>query len=805
MFMDGCVIMGKRNMHETVIHRRLSMILRISFAVSASSVALASPAVAQHVLPTAPEAFTGTVGRTYADSVPAFPTPVAAPAGAPNVLVIMTDDVGFGAASTFGGPVPTPALDRLAARGVIFNRFHTKAMCSPTRASLLTGRNHHAVANGTVANLSTGFPGYDNLLPKSAATIAEILRQSGWNTAMIGKHHNTPEPYVSPAGPFDLWPTGLGFEYFYGFMAASTNQFRPALYRNTSPIPTLKEGVLDKALADEAIGWIHAQKAAAPQKPFFLYYATGSAHNPLQAPADWIARFRGQFDNGWDAVRRETVQRQRKMGIVPATTRDTARPEEIAAWETLTPVQRRVNARLMEIYAGMLAYQDAQVGRMLDELDRMGESENTLVMFIEGDNGAAPEAGPDGQSNPMGVFTNGLREDVAVLDADIDKLGGLDAIAGFGWGWAWATNAPFKWFKQYGSHLGGTRNPLVVSWPRGLAARGVRSQFTDVTDVMPTILDLAGIAQPDSVNGVKQQAVDGISFRYAFAAPEAPERHRTQYFEMMGNHGIYHDGWMASTTPVNRLRSKPERPVLPTDYQWELYDLRHDYSQAVDLAAKYPEKLAQLKIMFNTEALRNHVYPLDDRLNLERFNASARLLPMRDRYVYWGPISLPTAAAAPLLGRGFSVKAAVDVADPGGSGPLLAVGGKFAGWSFYLDGGRPVVTIAASQRPEDSFRVVANAPLPAGATDLGFAFHYDGGRNGGGEMVISANGVEIGRGRIARTLSKYVELTDTFDIGSDEGTAVTDAYAEGSHFPGTIARLEIVPGAAGAATGGAGH
>lgn len=448
--------MSRRNRHKM-------RALRIFTAISSPLALWSSTATGQEALPQAPQPFAGSIGRTYVDSVPSFPKPVTAPAGAPNVVLIMTDDVGFGAASTFGGPVPTPNLDRLASRGIVFNRFHTKAMCSPTRASLLTGRNHHAVDNGTVANLSTGFPGYDNNLPKSAATVAEILRQHGWNTAMIGKHHNTPEPFVSPAGPFDLWPTGLGFEYFYGFMAASTNQFSPALYRNTSPIPTLRDGVLDKALADDAIGWIHAQKAAAPDKPFFLYYATGSAHNPLQAPADWIAKFRGRFDNGWDAVRKGTVDRQRKLGIVPRTTKDTTRPDEIPAWSTLTPEQRRVNARLMEVYAGMLSYQDAQIGRMLDELDRMGEADNTLVMFIEGDNGAAPEAGPDGQSNPMAVFANGFKEDASSLAAQLDKLGGPDAVAGMGWGWAWATNAPFKWFKQYGSHLGGTRNPLVVS------------------------------------------------------------------------------------------------------------------------------------------------------------------------------------------------------------------------------------------------------------------------------------------------------------------------------------------------------
>lgn len=761
--------------------------------VSPLALAIAAPAIAQDVLPVPPAPFTGRIGQTYADSVPAFPKPVTAPAGAPNILLVLTDDVGFGAASTFGGPVPTPNLDRLAARGLVYNRFHTTAMCSPTRAALLTGRNHHAVANGTVANLSTGFPGYNNQLPKSAATIAEVLRQNGYNTAMFGKHHNTPEPFVSPAGPFDLWPTGLGFEYFYGFVAASTNQFHPALYRNTSPIPTLREGVLDKALADEAIGWVHAQKAAAPDKPFFIYYAPGSTHNPLQAPADWIARFRGRFDQGWDAVRARTAARQLELGIVPAGTRNTERPAEIPGWDQLTPDQKRVNARLMEVYAGMLAYQDAQFGRILDELDRMGETNNTLIMFIEGDNGAAPEAGPDGQSNPMAVFANGFHEDVASLAADLDKLGGPDAVAGFGWGWAWAMNAPFKWFKQFASHLGGTRNGLVVSWPEGIKARGIRSQFTDVTDIAPTILDLARVAVPQVVNGTPQQPVDGVSFRYTFDAPQAPERHVTQYFEMMGNRGIYHDGWLAGTTPQNRLRSKPDSAILPTDYKWELYDLRRDFSQSQDLASRNPEQLARLQALFRQEALRNGVYPLDDRLNLERFQASAAQLPRRHQYTYWGEVSLPFATAAPILNRGFRLVADVDVA-AGGSGPLVAVGGRFAGWSFYLRDGVPMVTLAASQHPGDLFRVAATRPLTAGRAKLAFDFRYDGGQNGGGEMTILVNGAEIGRGRIPRSISKLVELTDTLDVGFDADTPVTDDYPLGSRFPGTIARVDITVG-----------
>lgn len=761
-------------------------------ALVAMAMGLGPSVSSETVLPQPAPPFAGKIGETYADSVPAFPKPVTAPAGAPNVLLIMTDDVGFAAASTFGGPVPTPNLTRLAERGLVFNRFHTTAMCSPTRAALLTGRNHHAVDNGTVANLSTGFPGYDNLMPKSAATIAEVLRGNGYSTAMFGKHHNTPEPQVSPAGPFDLWPTGLGFDYFYGFMAAEANQFTPGLYRNTTPIPTLKKGVLDKALADEAIHWIHTQKAAAPDKPFFVYYATGSTHNPLQAPADWIARFRGKFDRGYDAVRAETVKRQLAMGIIPPGTVNTPRPDGITPWTDLTPDQKRVNARMMEVYAAMLAYQDAQIGRVLDELDRMGQSDRTLVIFIEGDNGAAAEADRDGSTNPMAGFANGFQESIGDLVKRIDSFGGPDSVGGYGFGWAWAMNAPFQWFKQYASHFGGTRNGMVVSWPDHITARGIRSQFTDVTDVVPTILDLTGIAAPDVVGGVRQQAMDGVSFAYSFDAPKAPERHRTQYFEMMGNRAIYHDGWVAATTPVNRPWAMAGGKMLPSDYAWELYDTRSDFSESRNLAARNPAKLAEMQTLFHKEALRNHVYPLDDRLTIDRMRASMALQPRYDHYTFWGgDLSLPMASTVPLFDRGFRITANVTLDEEHGTGPLMALGGKFAGWSFYLKDGRPMACIAVSQWPGDQWTIAASAPLPAGKAVLTYDFRYDGGINAGGELVISANGREMARGRIGRSLSKLVEQTDKLDIGLDSDTPVTGDYPAGSRFPGDISRLDV--------------
>ncbi|MBK6279537.1 MAG: arylsulfatase [Gammaproteobacteria bacterium] len=764
---------------------------RLGGALLTLALATAS-ALAQDVLPRPAEPFAGKIGTTYADSTAAFPAPVTAPAGAPNVVLVLTDDVGFGAASTFGGAIPTPHLDQLADEGLRFNRFHTTAMCSPTRAALLTGRNHHAVGNGIVANLTTGFPGYNNLMPKSAATIAEVLRQHGYNTAMFGKHHNAPEAHVSAAGPFDMWPTGLGFEYFFGFMAAETNQFTPALYRGITPVPTLEEGVLDKALADDAIHWLHQQQAAAPGKPFFMYYATGTAHAPLQAPADWIARFEGKFAGGYDRMREEVVERQKKMGLVPADTVNTPRPEEIAAWDALTPEQKKINERFMEVYAAMLAYQDEQVGRLFAEIGRMGLRDNTLVIFIEGDNGAAAEGGMHGSMNPMSNFANGTQESEATLLANLERIGGPEAVAQYGYGWTWATNAPFRLAKQYASHLGGTRNGMVVSWPQRIKSGGMRQQFSHVTDIAPTIYEAAGVTAPDTVNGVEQQPMDGSSLLYAFDKADAAERHDTQYFEMMGNQAIYHQGWLASSTPAIAPWARDRRnDTLPSQYPWELYDLRADFSQAHDLASAHPEKLAQMKALFPGGGPAQPVLPLDNRLSMERFLAASSQQRKADRYTYWGAgVSVPAVSAAPILNRSFTISAELDVPAPA-QGVVLALGSRFGGWSFFVQDGTPVALMAASQLEGDQSRVVASGRLPAGKSVLSYQFVSDGGVNAGGEMRISVDGREIGRGRIARTISKLPEMTDTLDIGFDADTPVTAEYRDGGRFNGTLSRVDV--------------
>ena len=761
--------------------------------------ALAQPAGRPEiVLPKPPEPFAGTIGTSFADSKPAFQAPVAAPANAPNILLILTDDVGFAAASSFGGPVPTPALDRLAASGLRYTRFHTTAMCSPTRAALLTGRNHHAVGTGIVTDTAGGYPGYWAVIPRSAATLAEVLRLNGYNTGFFGKHHNVPQGSDDPnSGPFDLWPTGLGFEYFYGFIGGDTNQWRPKLYRGTHPAePHHMDTTLDHYLAQDVIRWIHGQKAAAPDKPFLAYYAPGSAHAPHQAPADWIARFKGKFDQGWDRLREESLARQKTAGIVPGDTQLTPRPDAIPAWASLSADQRRAYAHMMEVFAAMLAYQDDQIGTVLNELQRMGQLDNTLVIFVEGDNGASPEGDVGGSMNELGSLANRMTEDTGWLLAEMPKMGGPDSYQIFPVGWAWATNAPFQWTKQVGSHLGGTRNGMVISWPARIKDKGgIRTQFGHVNDIMPTILEAVGLRAPDIVNGVRQQRIDGTSLVYSFDAPRAPERHVRQYFEMLGNRAIYDHGWMASTTPGRLPWKSGGSSGLPTDYRWELYDLGRDFSQATDLAAREPKRLAALQAAWTEEAKANQVFPLDDRQGIARaLGQGAGPRPAQPRsFVYWGAgISVAQSKAPPINLKSFAITAEVTVPKDGARGVLIASGSQFGGWSFGFDAGRPFVIHAASQKPEDRFRIVAGRPIAPGAHQLSYDFALAGFPGRGGTMTIRVDGQEVARGTIGRTAFIAAGLGESFDIGRDTGAAVV-ALPGGTDFNGDIARIEVIP------------
>lgn len=773
--------------------RHVLTVLLLLFFSTGHSYVYSAAGSDEVVLPPPSPPFEGSIGSTYSDSQPVFPQHVSAPENAPNVVLVMTDDVGFAAASTFGGMIPTPSLDQLAANGVKYNRFHTTAMCSPSRAALLTGRNHHAVGSGIVTDLAAGYPGYSGKMPRSAASVAEVLKLNGYNTAMFGKHHNMEPGAGSATGPFDQWPVGLGFEYFYGFIGAQTNQFTPALYRGTSPVTAPEGVVLDKALIDDAINWLHNQNAVAPDKPFFLYYAPGTAHAPHQAPEEWIEKFRGRFDGGWDEWRADTFSRQKELGIIPSDTVLSSRPEGIPEWSVLTSDERKVLARQMEVYAAMLAHQDMQFGRLVIELERMGKLDNTLVIFVQGDNGASPEGGVSGHSNPMGSFANAVVETLTEQVNRLDEQGGPNTTQNYSAGWAWAHNTPFQWAKHYASHLGGTRNGLVISWPEGIDSRGIRSQFHHLIDIAPTILDVAGLPQPDVVNGVPQQRVDGVSMAYSFNSADAPGQRVTQYFEMLGKRAIFHRGWMAATRPPRALwQAEPlYTSNSPLDYEWELYHLDEDFSQSQNLAESNPAKLKELKAVFDREAARNNVLPLDDRMNVARLATAAEAgMKARSSYTYWGRDIIVPAAHAPSFKESFTLTAMVNTSAGSTDGVLAALGSHFAGWSFYLKNGKPVVVMAGSNQPERIFRIESEQPVPLGDSTIEYDFSSDG-IGKGGMMRININGQLVGEGRIEKPIFRTVEMTDTFDIGVDTNTPVTDDYQRGGRFAGEIQKLTV--------------
>ncbi len=583
--------------------------------VATALAAITHSAQAQDVLPRPPPPFDGYIGRTAQESIKDFPKEVNAPKGAPNILLIITDDVGFGASSTFGGPIPTPTLDRLAKAGLRYTQFHTTALCSPTRAALLTGRNHHSAATGVIMEAGTGFPGYNTLMPKSDGTFAEVLRQNGYSTAWYGKNHNVPDWHGSQAGPFDLWPTGLGFDYFYGFIGGDTNQWHPAIIEGIKPIEPphdQKDYFFDNDMANHAIARIQMLHAVAPDRPWVTYYAPGTAHAPHHAPKEWIAKFKGQFDQGWDKVREETLARQKKLGIAPPDTKLTPRSEGIPAWDSLDADHRKVAAHMMEVYAAALAHCDYQMGRVLDAIQALGELDNTLVIYIQGDNGASAEGSAQGLLNEM-TFFNGIAEDFKEVLRHMDELGGPTTFNHYPIGWAHAMDTPFQWTKQIASHFGGTRNGMVISWPARIKDKGgIRTQFHHVIDIAPTILEAVGVQMPDVLNGVPQKPIEGVSLLYTFDKATAPSRHRTQYFEMLGNRAIYNDGWVAATTPPIPPWVAVGKPVAIDDYKWELYDTTHDFSEATNLAATEPKKLRDLQDLFWVEAAKYNVLPLDN-------------------------------------------------------------------------------------------------------------------------------------------------------------------------------------------------
>jgi len=719
---------------------------------------------------------------------------VKAPAGAPNVVIVLIDDIGFGHTAPFGGPVETPTLEALAAGGLKFNRFHTTALCSPTRTALLTGRNHHVNNAGAIMEVATGFPGNTGVRPQSVAPLAEILRLNGYSTAAFGKYHETAPWEASVSGPFDRWPTRSGFDKFYGFIGGETNQWAPAIYDGIARIepPQDPNYHFTTDMTNQAIAWMRFQQALTPDKPFYMYFATGATHAPHHVPKEWIEKYRGRFDDGWDALRERTLARQIELGVVPAGTELTPRPAEIPAWDSLSADRKRLFARQMETFAGFAAHTDHEVGRLVEALRGMDELDNTLILYIVGDNGSSAEGGPDGTYNEL-LALNGIVSDIASQLPHIDDWGGPSTFPHFSIGWAHAGNTPFQWTKQVASHFGGTRNPLVVHWPERIAAEGgVRSQFHHVIDVAPTVLEAAGIPEPKSVNGTPQRAMDGVSMLYAIAEPAAPDRRTTQYFEMFGNRAIYHEGWVAATR-----HSLPwlmvDLPPFDRD-RWELYHVAEDFSQAHDLAAANPQKLAELKAVFEKEAIRNHVYPLDDRRS-ERFDAKIAGRPdlMGERKsltLYSGMTGIAENAFLNLKGRSYTLTAEIEVPAAGAAGVIIAQAGRFGGWSLYLKDGKAhhVYNFGGL---EWSTATSASALAP-GRHTIHYEFTYDGGGPGkGGTGRLSIDGGPAVEVRVARTIPFMFSGDEGVDVGADLETQVTDAYGPANRFTGTIHRVTV--------------
>ncbi|PZV18936.1 MAG: arylsulfatase [Pseudanabaena sp.] len=723
------------------------------------------------------------------------------PKGAPNVLIVLIDDAGFGSSSAFGGPCQTPAAEKLAANGLKFNRFHTTALCSPTRQALLTGRNHHSAGMGGITEIATGAPGYCSVLPNSMSPLAKTLKLNGYSTAQFGKCHEVPVWETSAVGPFDAWPTGGGgFEYFYGFVGGEANQWYPSLYEGTSPVEpdkTPEEGYhLMDDMTEKAMSWIGQQKALAPDKPFFVYFAPGATHAPHHVPEEWADKYKGKFDAGWDKLREETLARQKELGVIPADCELTARHEEVPAWDDMPEDFKPFLRREMEVYAGFMEYTDHNVGRMIDGIEKLGILDDTLIYYIIGDNGASAEGGINGCFNEMSYF-NGLQalETPEYLSARLDKLGGPESYNHYAVGWAHAMNAPYQWTKQVASHFGGTRNGTIVHWPNGIKSKGeIRSQFTHVIDVAPTILEAAGLPEPVSVNGVHQDPIEGVSMLYSFNDAAAAEQHETQYFEMFGNRGIYHKGWTAVTkhrTPWAALTAKV--PAFDDDV-WELYDTTKDWSQSKDLSKEMPEKLHKLQRLWLIEATRYKVLPLDDRM-IEKFNpdtAGRPVLIKGNSQILFGSMGrLSENCVLNIKNKSHSVTAEIVVPENGAEGVIISQGANIGGWSLYAKDGK--LKYCYNWGGFKHFYVEATTPIPAGEHQVRMEFAYAGGGLGkGGKVTLYTDGQKVGEGEVAATLASVFSADDGCDVGEDSGAPVSEDYgSRGNAFNGRVKGVQL--------------
>ena len=723
------------------------------------------------------------------------------PEGAPNVLIVLIDDAGFGSSSAFGGPCQTPNAEKLASTGLKYNRFHTTALCSPTRQALLTGRNHHSAGMGGITEIATGAPGYCSVLPNSMSPLARTLKLNGYNTAQFGKCHEVPVWETSPVGPFDSWPSGGGgFEYFYGFIGGEANQWYPSLYEGTTPVENKKspeDGYnLVEDMADKACNWISQQKALAPDKPFFVYFAPGATHAPHHVPKEWADKYKGKFDAGWDKLREETIVRQKALGVIPQDCDLTARHGEIPSWDEMPEDFKPFLRREMEVYAGFMEYTDHNVGRIIDGIEKLGILENTLIYYIVGDNGASAEGGLNGCFNEMSYF-NGLQslETPDYLNQRIDKLGGPESYNHYAVGWAHAMNTPYQWTKQVASHWGGTRNGTIVHWPKGITAKGeIRDQFTHVIDVAPTVLEAAGLPQPESVFGIAQDPIEGESMVYSFNDAAAPETHTTQYFEMFGNRGIYHKGWTAVTkhrTPWAAF----DAPIPAFDDDvWELYDCTKDWSQAHDLSKENPEKLHELQRLWLIEATRYKVLPLDDRM-AEKFNPETAGRPIlikgNTQLLFTGMGRLTENCVLNIKNKSHSVTAEITVPDKGAEGVIVSQGANIGGWSLYAHEGK--LKYCYNWGGFKNFFVESADPIPAGEHQVRMEFVYAGGGMGkGGVATLFVDGQKVGEGNIDATLATVFSADDGLDVGSDDGAPVSPDYgAQNNRFNGKIKGIQL--------------
>ena len=720
------------------------------------------------------------------------------PKGAPNVLIVLIDDAGFGSSSAFGGPCATPNAEKLAANGLKFTRFHTTAICSATRQALLTGRNHHSCGMGGITEIATGAPGLCSVLPNSMSPLAKTLKLNGYSTAQFGKCHEVPVWQASPAGPFDQWPAGGGgFEYFYGFIGGEANQWYPTLYEGTTPIEpekTPEEGYhLVDDMATKAIKWIGQQKSLMPDKPFFIYFAPGATHAPHHVPKEWADKYKGKFDEGWDKLRELTLERQKKLGVVPKDCPLSARPKEVPAWDDMPEAFKPVLRREMEVYAGFMEYTDHQVGRVLDMLKKLDILEDTLVFYIIGDNGASAEGNVNGCFNEMSYF-NGLQqfETAEYLQARIDKLGGPESYNHYAVGWAHAMNTPYQWTKQVASHFGGTRNGTIVHWPKGIKSKGeIRNQFCHCIDVAPTILEAAGIPEPVSVDGITQDPIEGVSMRFAFDDAKAAERHETQYFEIMGNRGIYHKGWTAVTKHYTPWIMSP-RPALDDDV-WELYDTTKDWSQSKDLSKENPKKLHELQRLWLIEATRYKVLPIDDRM-FEKVNPDTAgrpvLLKGKSQVLFGGMGHLSENCVLNLKNKSHSVTANIVVPEKGAEGVIVAQGANIGGWSLYAKEGK--LKYCYNWSGLKCF-IVDGGKIPAGERQVRMEFKYDGGGLGkGGVATLFVDGQKAGEGKIEATLATIFSADDGLDVGEDTGAPVSPEYGSSHNaFNGEIKGVQL--------------